>query len=207
MKHIEVIAFDCDGVMFDSEGANTAYYNSILAYMNRPGMTPAQIAHAHMHTADEVLANLFAGDELKKAHAFRKKVGYLPFIQYMEIEPDLISLLRSLRPRFKTAVASNRTDTMPHVIQNHALEGLFDHVVTALDVARPKPDPEMLNKVLAYFSITPAQMIYVGDSELDEQAARAAGVELVAFGNRNLSAAHHIDSMEELKQLIEQTYH
>ncbi|MBW2370127.1 MAG: HAD family hydrolase, partial [Deltaproteobacteria bacterium] len=121
MKHIEVVAFDCDGVMFDSEGANTAYYNSILVHMSRPAMTPDQVAHAHMHTADEVLANLFAGDDLKEAHAFRKKVGYMPFIQYMKIEPDLKTLLRSIRPRFKTAIATNRTDTMPHVIQNHGL--------------------------------------------------------------------------------------
>ncbi|MBW2370279.1 MAG: HAD family hydrolase, partial [Deltaproteobacteria bacterium] len=118
------------------------------------------------------------------------------------IEPDLKTLLRSIRPRFKTAIATNRTDTMPHVIQNHGLGGLFDHVVTALDVARPKPDPEMLHNILVHFSIAPDRMIYVGDSELDEQAAQAAGVALVAFGNRKLSAAHHIDSMKELKQLL-----
>lgn len=203
MTHIKVVVFDCDGVLFDSKDANTAYYNRILHQFGCPAMTPDQVAYAHMHTAGEVMEHLFPDKALlERANAARAEMGYLPFIKYMRIEPYLKTLLKLLHPNFKTAIATNRTNTMPHVLKAHDLENEFDLVVTAMDVKRPKPDPEMLINILTYFEIGPEEAIYVGDSELDEQAAKAAGVPLVAFDNRTLSAEYHIVSFEELGELL-----
>lgn len=203
MTNIKVVAFDCDGVLFDSEDANTAYYNRILHMFGLPAMTPGQVAYAHMHTVREVMEHLFSNKALlEQADAARGEMGYIPFIKYMRIEPHLKALLKSLRPKYKTAIATNRTNTMPHVLKAHGLEAGFDLVVTAGDVSRPKPDPEMLIAILTYFNIAPDEAIYVGDSELDEQAAKAAGIPLVAFGNPGLSAEHHIDSFKELEALL-----
>ena len=203
MTHIKVVAFDCDGVLFDSKDANTAYYNRILHQFGRPAMTPRQVVYAHMHTADQVMEHLFPDKALlKQADTARGEMGYLPFIKYMRIEPYLKTLLKLLRPKFKTAIATNRTNTMPHVLKAHSLENEFDLVVTAMDVRRPKPDPEMLINILSHFRIAPDEAIYVGDSELDEQAAKAAGIPLVAFGNHNLTAEYHIDSFQELGALL-----
>ncbi len=203
MNRIKVVAFDCDGVLFDSENANNAYYNHILAQVGHPPMTPEQLAYAHVHTADEVMAFLLPDTtRLQKANAVRRKVGYLPFIAYMRIEPHLKSLLTAIRPRYKTAIATNRTNTMPHVLKAHDLTDQFDHVVTAADVSRPKPDPEMLIRILTYFNIRPEEALYVGDSRLDEQAARAADIPFVAFKNRELAAAHHIDTFAQLAPLL-----
>lgn len=199
MNRIKVAAFDCDGVMFDSKGANTAYYNQILRQFGRPNMTPEQVAYAHMHAADQVMAFLLPDPEvLDRANAMRKKMGYRPFIKYMTIEPHLKEMLKKLRPAMKTAVATNRTNTMPTILKTHDLEDQFDLVVTAGDVSRPKPDPEMLENVLAFFNIRPDEAVYVGDSPLDEQAARAAGIPLVAYRSPDLTAACHVNSFKEL---------
>lgn len=203
MSFIKVVAFDCDGVLFDSADANTAYYNQILRRFGKPDMTPGQVSYAHMHTADEVMTYLFADRSLRdRANTFRGEMGYLPFIEHMRIEPHLKELLMLLRPKFKTAIATNRTNTMPYVLRAHGLEGMFDHVVTAQDVNRPKPDPEMLTNILAFFKVEPRETIYVGDSELDEQAAKAAGIPLVAYGNPALAAAYHIGSFKELAAML-----
>ena len=203
MNPVKVVAFDCDGVLFDSEDANTAYYNHILRRFGRPDMTPEQVVYAHMHTADQVMAHLFPDRTLlDRANAARGEVGYLPFIKHMRIEPYLKMLLKLLRPKFKTAIATNRTNTMPHVLRAHGLEDQFDLVVTAQDVRNPKPDPEMLTTILTYFNIHPDEALYVGDSALDEQAAEAAGVHLVAYKNPALAAAFHIESFKELETLL-----
>ena len=34
MNDVRVVIFDCDGVMFDSKDANTAYYNTILHHFD-----------------------------------------------------------------------------------------------------------------------------------------------------------------------------
>ena len=200
---IKVVAFDCDGVMFDSREANRAYYDHLLDHFGLPAMTPEQLAYVHMHTVDESLAFLMgSGVDLKAVHTYRRRLGYLPFLKYMLIEPGLVGLLERLRPRFKTAVATNRTDTMAHVLSENRIEHLFDLVVCALDVSFPKPHPEPLNKVAAHFSVSPVEVVYVGDSEVDELAAKAAGMPFVAYRNPGLKAAHHIQRLSEMAALL-----
>lgn len=201
--HLKVVAFDCDGVMFDSREANRAYYNHLLDHFHLPAMTSEQLAFAHMHTVDEALAHLIPdGATREAAQAYRSRLGYLPFLKFMQMEPGLVSLLESLRPRFKTAVATNRTDTMARVLADNRIDHLFDLVVCALDVQFPKPHPEALEKVTDHFSVAAEEVLYVGDSTVDEMAARAAGIPFVAYRNPDLTAEHHIRHLEEIKGLV-----
>ncbi len=201
--HPKVVAFDCDGVMFDSKDANRAYYNHLLDHFDLPAMTPEQLAFAHMHTVDEALAHLIRDKATRDdAHAYRRQLGYLPFLKFMRMEPGLVPLLETLRPRYKTAVATNRTDTMGHVLADNQIEHLFDLVVCALDVRFPKPHPEELDKVISHFSVTPREVIYVGDSTVDEMAATAAGIPFVAYRNPDLTADHHIRHLAEIADLL-----
>ena len=204
MNNIKVVAFDCDGVMFDTVKANTAYYNSVLHHFNMTDMTPEQFAYSHMHTADNAMVKLFDDEKmLEAAQNYRRDMSYLPFLKYMEIEPYLKPLLEKLRPEYRTAVATNRTDTMKRVIIEHTLEGYFDIVVTALDVKRPKPYPDQLLKILEHFQIEPQQAIYVGDSELDAMAAKSAGIPIIAYNNKSLTADFHINSLKEIEDILE----
>jgi HAD superfamily hydrolase (TIGR01509 family) len=201
---IRAVAFDCDGVMFDTTRANKAYYNHILKQFGRAEMTPDQFRYVHMHTVDESIAYLFPGaSERQQAFAYRSQMSYLPFLKYMEIEPDLLPLLSGLRPKYKTAIATNRTDTMNRVLQTHGLTECFDLVVTALDVKRPKPHPDQLDKILAAFNLQPEQVLYIGDSELDARAADAAGVCFIAYANPALRADYHIERLGEVRTILE----
>jgi HAD superfamily hydrolase (TIGR01509 family) len=203
VPHPKVVAFDCDGVMFESRDANRAYYNHLLERFHLPAMTPDQLAFAHMHAVDQVLAHLVPDPSMREAvNAYRRQIGYQPFLKFMRMEPDLVPLLERLRPRYRTAVATNRTDTMARVLSDNHIEHLFDLVVCALDVRFPKPHPEALERVVDHFSVAPAEVIYVGDSAVDESAARAAGVPFVAYRNPALSADHHIRHLSEVAALV-----
>jgi phosphoglycolate phosphatase len=203
MKHVKIVAFDCDGVMFDTTESNTAYYNQILSHFGQPPLTAEQFAYCHSHTVDQAIANLFPDEEeFRAAKAYRNRMSYIPFLKYMEIEPYLKPLIQRLRPRYKTAVATNRSDTMDRVISEHGLEGYFDLVVCSNDVDHPKPHPDQLIKILEHFGIDPCDSLYVGDSDLDEIAAKAAGVPFVAYKNRSLSADFHIQSLKQIAEIL-----
>ena len=199
---LKVIAFDCDGVMFDTQKANREYYNRLLSHFGRPSLTAGQFDYIQVNTVEQSVARLFSASELKAVNQYRKEMSYLQFIKYMEIEPDLKTLLKELRPEFKTAVATNRTDTMDKVLDEFGLTDLFDLVVTALDVPNPKPAPDCLESIFKTFQVAPSEMMYIGDSLLDQQAARAAGTQFVAYGNPELKADRHIRSFRELFYLI-----
>jgi phosphoglycolate phosphatase-like HAD superfamily hydrolase len=202
---IKAVIFDCDGVLFNTTRANTIYYNRLLNRFGLPDMTPEQFAFVHMQTVGVSMKYLFEGTEhLEAAEAARREMGYWDLIPEMEMEPDLKPLLDLLRPRRRTAVATNRTDTMGKVIEVHGLSGRFDMVVTSLDVDRPKPAPDMLGKILDTFSLSSCQAVYVGDSEVDEAAASAADMPFIAFRNRTLkTAAAHVDRLSSIAGLLD----
>ena len=199
---IQLVMFDCDGVMFDTEDANRAYYNHILDHFGAPPLTDPQFDYVHMHTAQESVDHIFADPETRAAaQAFRLTLSYQPFLQYMRIEPDLKPLIDRIRPPRLTAVATNRSDTMGRVLETHGLRDYFDMVVTSLDVQHPKPHPESLVKILRHFDLPADRSLYIGDSPLDEMAARAAGVPFAAFRNPQLQARWHIDRLADVVQL------
>lgn len=201
--NIKVIAFDCDGVMFDTTKSNMTYYNRILKHFNMPHMTADQFAYTHMHTVNASLDYLFKNKEIrKKADEVRKTLNYFSLIRYMKIEPGLIPLLEKLRPEYKTAIATNRSDTMDRVLFEHNLEGYFDLVISARDVDRPKPFPDPLLKIMNHFKVSSDNIVYIGDSEVDEQASLAAGIPFIAYNNPSLSADVHIKCLSEIESLL-----
>ena len=204
MKNISVVAFDCDGVLFDTEAANWAYYNHILLHFDRPAMTAEQFAYVHQHTLNESIVHLFGDDESVAAvHAYRQTMDYGKFLKYLKVEPHLTPLLQKIRPQIKTAIATNRTDTMDQLLAEFSLAEYFDLVVTSVDIPRPKPYPDMLQKVLSHFGIGSDQALYVGDSQVDAEAAFAAKVPFVAYRNEDLPTPYHIGNLKELEKLLE----
>jgi phosphoglycolate phosphatase-like HAD superfamily hydrolase len=75
-------------------------------------------------------------------------------------------------------------------------------VVTALDVKNPKPHPESVEKILQAFNLKREEAVFVGDSELDQQAAESAGVKFVAYKNREIPSDAFIEDHLELLSII-----
>ncbi len=201
---IKVVVFDCDGVMFDSREANRAFYNHMLAAFGHREMSEEELFYVHMHTAGESIAYLFRGrEETEKAQHYRLNTDYTQFLPLMVMEPGLKEFLDYLRPRYDLAISTNRTTTMDGLLELFELRNYFDTVVTALDVANPKPHPESLLKIMERFNARPQEVIYLGDSEVDRKASEAAGVRLIAYKNKPLLAAHHVDSFQDVIRILE----
>ncbi len=203
MKKESALIFDCDGVMFDSRQANVNYYNALLAHYGLPPLTKEQVPFIHMNTADESVRYILqATPYLEDALNYRLQMDYRPFIKDMVMEPGLKELLSRLKTRAGLAVATNRSNTIGEVLEFKGLTGYFDIVVSSLDVNKPKPHPESLFKILDFFSLAPEQALYVGDSIIDYETARSAGVPFIAYKNKELNAEHHIDRLLDIDNLM-----
>jgi phosphoglycolate phosphatase len=201
---LKLVGFDCDGVLFDSRDANIAFYNDILERFGFPPMGPAAVDYVHSHTYQESLAFLFQGSPvLAEVLDFCRTIDYQRFIPMMVEAPHLREFLGFLRPRFLTALATNRTTTTQAVLHYHCLVDQFDLVVSAQDVARPKPHPESCWRILEHFGLTPTEIIYIGDSKVDEDFARNSGMPFVAYRNPALTADFHLDSFADGRTLIQ----
>lgn len=192
--------FDCDGVLFDSIQANIEFYNYLLKAFGKPPMTPEQVAYIHMATAEESVDYLFRGDSrLGEAQRLRLNTDYHRFIPFMKLAPGAKETLHSLKNQGrKLAICTNRSTSMEAILERFDLTRFFDCVVTALDVKTPKPDPEGLLLVLKALKISPEESLYVGDSPIDEEAARLAGIPFAAYRCPDLEADYHVDTFEKI---------
>lgn len=204
MKGVAGIVFDCDGVLFESRAANLAYYNAILTSFGERPVDPADNKRAHLcHTAasPEVFRVLLGEERVAAALGAARLLDYRRFIPAMQPEPGMAAALAGLSLRFPLAVATNRGGSMHEILEHFELAGYFQAVVTSRDVPRPKPHPDMLIEAARLLALDPSQILFVGDSELDQAAATAAGIRFAAYRN-DLAADLQIDSHSELLELF-----
>ncbi len=92
---------------------------------------------------------------------------------------------------------------MPHLMERFNLSPYFDLVITALDVERPKPDPESMTRILRMLNVRPDETLYVGDSTIDRQTAESSGVTFLAYKNPAISTGIAIDDHRKIISVID----
>ena len=204
---IKAVVFDCDGVMFDTARANRKFYDSILAGFDKTPLNDKQFINVHMMTVKAAVEYLFPEmDNHRPVYEMIKSVGYESVVPLMLMEPGLIELLDAIKQAgLVRGVATNRTNTMGNVIIEHNLKKSFDIVVTASDVAKPKPFPDELEKIMGAYALLPRQIVFIGDSIYDKKAAESAGTWFIAFKQPELEAHAHAASMDEVGKLLKFT--
>jgi len=202
-KKLKLVIFDCDGVMFDSRYANREYYNHLLEKFGQPLMDRQAEDFVHSHNVMDAVDFIFKNNPqfIAEVHNYRQEVDYTPFLEYMVIEPDLKEFLGLLRPKFHTAISTNRSATMPAVMHMHDLGPFFDIVVTALDVQNPKPHADGLIRILDHFGLAAAEAVYIGDSMVDREHTAGVDMRLISFKNPDLPAEFHVNSFLEILHL------
>jgi phosphoglycolate phosphatase len=197
------VVFDCDGVLFDSWRANVAYYDAIRARLALPPMDGTWKDRAHYLAGSQVIHEMFGEDAglLAEARRIARDIDYEPFYALMEPAPGVFEVLAALRPTWRLGMATNRGSTVAGVVQRFGLDVWLDAAVGILDVARPKPHPDVVLECLARLGVPPSAAVYVGDAESDLVAARAAGVRFVGVGGGTWSP-HAVRDLRELPALL-----
>jgi HAD superfamily hydrolase (TIGR01509 family) len=136
----------------------------------------------HTYSFNDVMENFFAGDRQRDdALSFAKTIHYRDLMPYMRMEDGFVSTLNQLKGHASLAICTNRATSMDMIIDDFGLSGYFDYIMTASQVTHPKPHPEPLLKVLDYFKVNPEEAIFIGDGEVDMQAAKSAGVPFISY--------------------------
>jgi phosphoglycolate phosphatase len=200
------VIYDCDGVMFESFEANFAFYSKVLEKFGKPPLdrNSRETMHLlHTYSSKDVLARFFADDPREEAAlSFAASIDYRELLPYMHLEDEFVETLQVLHNRVNLAVCTNRSNSMDLLLEDFGLTPYFGYVMTAAKVKNPKPHPEPLLRILEHYRITPREALFVGDSELDQRSAEAAGVPFVAYKS-HLPGFARIGHHSEILALLE----
>lgn len=94
--------------------------------------------------------------------------------------------------------------TLP-LLKKTGLHDYFEIIYGGDSFAKKKPDPMQLLQVCADFELAPEQIVAIGDSINDSQAARAAGCKVLAvpYGYNHGQAIQDVDSDGIVSSLLE----
>ena len=108
-----------------------------------------------------------------------------------------IRRLRARGVRVGLVTASTRA-VVEHNLARLNLDGVFEAIRYCDDVARSKPHPDALLEALDEMGVAAADTVYVGDTTVDLEMARAAGAPFVAVGRTTspeVFRAHGVDTV------------
>jgi phosphoglycolate phosphatase len=181
---LRLVIFDCDGVLFDSWRANVAFYDAVLAAADLPPLDDEGRRLCHTLSSRQLYARLFPADLAvqQRIAEVARMTDYGPFYAFMQPADALETTLRRLAAHCPLALATNRGTTVAGVVERFGLESFFAIRVGILDVARPKPAPDLLLACLSRAEVPASEAVYVGDTEIDRAAAREAGIAYVGVG-------------------------
>jgi HAD superfamily hydrolase (TIGR01509 family) len=183
-REIDAVVFDCDGLLVETESGWTKAETAVFAE-NGFSFGPAEkrlLLGGTLESAGAKMAGLFgkpgAGQELAERLA---ELTWKELRAGAPALPGALDLVRELRERgIPLAVASNSSRRLVDVsLRSAGLEGLFEVVVTADDVERGKPAPDLYLLACAGLAADPARSAAFEDSPTGAASARAAGLFVV----------------------------
>ena len=123
----------------------------------------------------------------------------------------IVELLQSLKEEgIRCAVVSNKADYAVKALSDIHFRGLMEASVGEMEGIARKPAPDEVDEVLRLIGVDRKKAVYIGDSEVDIETARNAGMDCIAvsWGYRDrwmleASGAKVIaDNVEQLKHLL-----
>lgn len=201
---IRLLIFDMDGTIIDSSAVICGAINYVRSKLGLAPMAQDKLLYAVNEMNIHSPRYFYEVEEFEASHIEWFQEYYTAhYAQDTKLYEGMRELLEDLKVHYKLTLATNayRISAM-QMLEHLKIAQLFDSIVCADDVARSKPHPDMLLKILDHFQCPSERALMIGDSLKDKEAADRAEIDtiLVDWGFSNLPDA--IKKVEELRKIL-----
>jgi phosphoglycolate phosphatase len=221
---IQLVIFDLDGTLIDSRLDLVHSVNAALRHIGRPELPEDVIASYVGDGAPILIQRALGGEQVEEAVVRKGLEFFLSYyrehkLDHTTVYPGVVEALTATRewgnrasaagPR-KMAILTNKP-VIPSraIVEALGLGRFFSQVYGGNSFATKKPDPEGARKILAECSVSPEHAAIVGDSHVDIETGRNAGMYTIGvtygFAPHTLEGAGPdvlIDSPTELSEIF-----
>src|SRR3989338_213087 len=212
-RNIRAIFFDCDGLLVNSE---LLYLRATQEVLREVGveLTESWFIREQMDKGKSAIERArqagVSDDGIERLRRRRNDL-YSDMLRH-EVEPKdgVRETLEKLRGKFVVGVVtSSRKDHLEIILGKTGLRSFFDFLLTADDVAKLKPDPELYLKALELSQQSREHCIALEDSPHGARAAKAANLTCYAIPSvftKELDFSYAdkvLPSMRELPELLD----
>lgn len=192
----ELIIFDCDGTLVDSEYLNNRATCELLA---EQGLARYDMDYAFAHFVGRKFSEILKGITVETGHVFPMNMAQRYVTRAHELIPEFLkpvegaaALLETARAHFKIALASN--GQRDNVIACLKQAGLLDYfggcpLLAGTDVENAKPAPDIFLRAAAEAGIEPGRTLVIEDSVPGATGGRAAGMDVWGFSGAHQDPA------------------
>ncbi len=214
MKQIDLIVYDFDGTLVDTKRDIADSVNLVLRELGLPEKPHDTIFKFVGRGVDKLMSQALNGTgkgDIPGAVALFRKHYDLRLLDHSDFFPHGRETLEFFS-RKKQAILSNK----PRQFILRILSGLncdcaFESILGGDSLENKKPDPEGLLLLMRQCGVSPERVLMVGDSPIDVETGKRAGVATCAATHGMSSRADlesaqpdwTISSLEELRHLFE----
>jgi phosphoglycolate phosphatase len=209
---VRAFVFDLDGTLIDSKMDLVHSVNAMLRETRRPEQPTELVASYIGHGAPQLIASVLGAgaSEVQRREAlaiFLKHYGEQK-LNLTQPYPGVVEGLRGL-DGYPLAVLTNKpTKLSVEILEGLKLAQFFRGIYGGDSFEKKKPDPSGVLAIVQELGVSAAKVAMVGDSDVDIQTARNAGMVAVGvkygFGQHDpqlCPADVYVDTLTELLPL------
>jgi phosphoglycolate phosphatase len=186
-RSIRLVIFDLDGTLIDSRLDLVHSVNAALRHIGRPALPDHVIASYVGDGAPILIQRALGGEAIDDAVVRQGLQFFLSYYRehkldhttvYEGVKEALTGVQRSSNgvPRQMAVLSNKPVGPSRAIVEALGLGPFFTQVYGGNSFATKKPDPQGARKLLDEFGVRPEQAAIVGDSHVDIETGRNAGM-------------------------------
>jgi phosphoglycolate phosphatase len=185
LSGITTVIFDLDGTLLDTLEDLKEAVNYALGEEQMPACTLEQVRQYVGNGVRKLMIRAVPDGEenprFEEAFAAFSSYYKVHCLDYTKPYPGVLELLEELkRLGIRTAIVSNKLDPAVKELHDRFFRESVEAAIGETEQIARKPAPDMVRCALEELSADPEHAIYVGDSEVDLQTAKNAGLPCVS---------------------------
>jgi len=181
---LEAVLFDMDGTLVDSVPAWHMAFNRVLGLYGRPPVSYEYFCSDILGQSAQADIDRFFPSLTLEGLSSHYERFFPENISTVRLFPATLSVLDFLDSRgLRTGVVTNTSKgLMGLILDTVGLSGRFGSAISADDVESGKPQPDMLHLSCKRLRVREEDTLMVGDTRMDIEAAKKAGMRSVGIG-------------------------